>query len=266
MSPKHGILTLAISIALAGCASDNAGWRDTSGTDTNHYNNNNTYATNTGSGLPDNPQVAAVNDKNRAFSHASEADMAFIRDAQAGGTYEVAAGQKALLKASDQSVKNIAQHMVDDHTKANLQLNNLASRKGLPDTSSMTASQIDMLSQLDRSNGADFDRLYLSQQVSAHQDTIAKFESASANANDKDIRDFASATLPTLRDHLNMLQGRTTNMNMNDNTGTNLNNTGSNLNNTGSNLNNPNNSGSNINNTGNNGMNSNPGTGSNTGR
>jgi len=225
MTPKYGILTLAISLALGACASDNAGWRDTSGTDGNQtYTTNQTDYSQNGTRTPDNPQVPAVNDKNRQFSYLAEADQAFIRDAQAGGIYEVSAGQKALLKSSDAQVKNIAQHMVDDHTKANQQLNNLANRKGLPDTSTMNASQIDMLSQLDRANGADFDRLYLSQQTSAHQDTIAKFESAAANAKDKDVRDFASATLPTLRDHLNMIQGRTGNLNTNtDNIRTNTN-------------------------------------------
>jgi len=219
MTPKYGILTLAISLALGACASDNAGWRDTSGTDTNTANQ--TDYNHNGTRTPDNPQVAAVNDTNRQFSYLAEADQRFIRDAQAGGAFEVSSGQKALLKANDPQVKTIAQHMVDDHTKANQQLNNLANRKGLPDTAGMNASQIDMLSQLDRSNGADFDRLYLSQQTSAHQDTIAKFESAAANAKDKDVRDFASATLPTLRDHLSMIQGRTGNMNnnMNNNTG-----------------------------------------------
>lgn len=241
MTPKHGILTLAISLALAGCASDNNMWREP-GSSGSTYNNNTT-------GLPDNAQVSAVNDKNRALSHATDADMAFIRDAQAGGSYEVTSSQKALFKTSDPQIKTLAQHMVDDHTKANMQLNNLASRKGLPDTAGMTAAQIDMLSQLDKLSGADFDREYLNQQQSAHQDTIAKFESASANANDKDIRDWASATLPTLRDHLTMVQSqiRATPGNV----GNNLNNNGvnNNLNNgvNNSDRNNRNNPGNNTN-------------------
>ncbi len=199
MSPKYGILTLAVSIALAGCASDNMNW---------HEPGSSGPSDTSSAGLPDNPQVSALNDKNRALSHATDADTAFLHDAQAGGEFEVTAGQKALFKSSDPQIKSLAQQMVDDHTKANMQLNNLASRKGLPDTASMTASQIDMLSQLDKLSGTAFDREYLSQQQSAHQETISKFENAAINANDKDIRDWASATLPTLRDHLSMIQSR----------------------------------------------------------
>jgi putative membrane protein len=198
MFTKHGILTLAATLALAACASDNT-WREpnSTGVDTTHYN-----ATMT----TDNTQAPAVNDKNRQFSYLSEADMRFLQAAQGSGSYEVSAGQKALLKSNDPQVKSLAQHIVDDHTKANLQLNNLANRKGMATAAMMNNSQIDMLSQLDRATGADFDRQYLSQQVTAHQDAISIFESASVNANDRDIRDFASATLPTLRDHLNMVQ------------------------------------------------------------
>jgi putative membrane protein len=194
MSPKFAILTLAVSIALAGCASE----QGTNGPNADYTNTN----------LPDNPQLAAVNDTNRALSHISDADLAFLRGAQAGGEYEVTAGQKALIKSSDPQVKSLAQQMVDDHTKANMQLNNLASRKGLPDTASMTADQLNLLSRLDSLSGTSFDREYLSQQAAAHQDAITKFENASINANDHDIRDWASATLPTLRDHLSMVQSR----------------------------------------------------------
>jgi putative membrane protein len=213
MTTKCSILTLAISLAIAGCASDNTSWREP-GSSGAQMNNN-------GTSLPDNPQVPAVNDKNRAMSHLTEADMAFVRDAQAGGMYEVTSSQKAVFKTTDSQVKTLAQHMVDDHTKANMQLNNLASRKGLPDTAMLTASQIDMLSQLDKLSGTDFDREYLNQQQAAHQGTIAKFESAAANANDKDIRDWATATLPTLRDHLTMVKSQIngTPSNLGNNTG-----------------------------------------------
>lgn len=199
MISKHGILTLAATLALAACASENS-WREpnSTGVDTRY---NATVVT-------DHTQVPAVNDKNRAFSHISEADMRFLQFAQAGNSFEVAAGQKALLKSEDAQVKSLAQHIVDDHIKSNIQLNNLAQRKGLATAAMMTSSQIDKLSQLDTLSGLEFDRQYLLQQDSAHQDTISIFESAAINANDKDIRDFASVTLPTLRDHLNMVQSQ----------------------------------------------------------
>jgi len=66
-------------------------------------------------------------------------------------------------------------------------------------------------------NGSDFDREYLKQQQQAHQDTIAKFEAAANSSADRDIRDWAAATLPKLRDHLAMI-----NNDLNGGTNTNI--------------------------------------------
>ena len=194
MTPKYGILTLAISVALAGCASDNVAMRPADQSpDT------------TGMIAPDNPQVAA-NDKTRALGHISTADYKFIRDAEAAGQFEVSACQKSLTKSSDENVKSLAQHLIDDHTKIGGELTSLATRKGLSDIAGMSPAQIDMLARLDNLSGTDLDREYLTQQQTAHQDTISRFESASTSADDTDLRRWTAATLPALRNHLSMVQ------------------------------------------------------------
>jgi putative membrane protein len=255
-----GILTLAVGLAVAGCAtSDTTGWMGSSDNATNmggmrsgedftadrygHLVNNNSYGVDYGysnngygtssynsaynsnssynrshdvnynnnsnsemshtTGTPDNPQVSVSPDKNPMAL--SGTDRRFVMDVMAGGTYEVQAGNLALTKASDSRVKNIAQHMVDDHTKANDQLTALATRKGIKNNPGMNQDQLSMIGRLNQLNGADFDREYLSQQQQAHQDTITKFQSEANSGNDRDLRDWASATLPTLRDHLRMI-------------------------------------------------------------
>jgi len=153
-------------------------------------------------------QLQSGNDKTRIAAALNAQDQQFILDAGGGGLYEVQAGQKALLKSSDANVKMIAQHMVDDHTKANNALTALAQRKGVPASSLVpNADQVGMLAKLDSLNGADFDHEYINQQKKAHEDTIAKFQAEANNGFDRDVRDFASATLPTLRGHLDMING-----------------------------------------------------------
>jgi putative membrane protein len=225
MITKLHILSLAVAAALAGCASDNVAWRDSSGRDTTGANYNSGSDYNNGirdngstynTGLPDNPQ-AALNDKTRSLQAFSARDNGFIRDVEAGDAYEISAGQKALIKSSDEQVKSLAQHMVDDHSKADKQIIALATRHGVSTTNGMTGQQIDMLKRLDNLTGADFDREYLSQQEQAHKDTIAKFQDAGSNADSQDVRDWANATLPTLQSHLTMIQTRNGNMNNNTN-------------------------------------------------
>jgi len=153
-------------------------------------------------------QLQHGNDKTRIAVALNSQDQQFVLDAAGGGLYEVQSGQKALLKSTDANVKMIAQHMVDDHTKANAALTALAQRKGVPAASLVpNADQVAKLGKLDSLNGAEFDREYISQQRAAHEDAIAKFQSEASNGFDRDLRDFASATLPTLRGHLEMING-----------------------------------------------------------
>jgi len=153
-------------------------------------------------------QLQHGNDKTRIATALNSQDQQFVLDAAGGGLYEVQSGQKALSKSTDANVKMIAQHMVDDHTKANAALMALAQRKGIPAASLVpNADQIAKLGKLDNLNGAEFDREYISQQRAAHEDTIAKFQAEASNGFDRDLRDFASATLPTLRGHLDMING-----------------------------------------------------------
>ena len=50
----------------------------------------------------------------------------FVQHAAAAGMAEVALGKMALAKATDTDVKEFAQKMVDDHSKANAELTSLA--------------------------------------------------------------------------------------------------------------------------------------------
>jgi putative membrane protein len=154
---------------------------------------------------PNDPQLRHGNDKTDISVALNDVDRAFLQEAASGGMYEVQSSQKALAKSADGRVKMIAQHMIDDHTKANSQLAALAQRKGVEVSTLPTTQQTAMLARLDQLNGAEFDREYVSQQRTAHQDTIAKFQTASTSGKDRDVRDFAAQTLPILRSHLSMI-------------------------------------------------------------
>src|SRR5689334_5346937 len=58
-------------------------------------------------------------------------DHAFMTAAAQGGTAEVELGKLAKDHGSNDAVKNFGQHMIDDHSKANDELKDLASKKGV---------------------------------------------------------------------------------------------------------------------------------------
>lgn len=137
----------------------------------------------------------------------SSDDRAFLVDAAAAGNYEVEAGNVALMNSSNQHIKDIAQHMIDDHTKANGQLMLLAKSNNVLLSTATNMDQQNMLNKLRGLHGDDFDREYLDQQKTAHRDAIAKFSTEANDSQNFEIREFAANTLPTLRMHLQMLTG-----------------------------------------------------------
>src|SRR5436305_13439519 len=84
----------------------------------------------------------------------SAQDRKFIEDAYKGGMMEVRMGQMALQHASSTAAKNLGQRLVDDHTKANNELMDLAKRKGV----TLSGQDSEMPTQLNGKTGADFDR------------------------------------------------------------------------------------------------------------
>jgi putative membrane protein len=137
-------------------------------------------------------------------SKATMADTQFFNDAAAGGTYEVQSSQMALQKSQSAGVKGLAQHMIDDHTKANTELLALARSKDVTVTPAPNQMQQDMLNRLQGLSGSSFDQEYLRQQQTAHQDTISKFQAATRNTS-QPVAAWASKTLPTLQQHLAMV-------------------------------------------------------------
>jgi putative membrane protein len=134
-------------------------------------------------------------------------DQTFVTKAAQGGAAEVADGQLALSKDASPRVKMIAQHMVTDHAKANDKLASIAEARGMkvPRSPSMM-DDATMLKQKVLSGNA-FSSAYLHDQQAAHQQTIALFKQEIASGQDPQLVAFAKMTLPTIEQHLSMIDG-----------------------------------------------------------
>jgi putative membrane protein len=134
-------------------------------------------------------------------SNVMEEGSEFLVDAASGGMMEVEAGKLALNKASSPQVKEFAQRMVDEHSQANQKLMDMAETKNITLPNSMSDKHQEKVEGLTEAADADFDREYMDLMDESHMETIEMYEEASENANDTDIRAFATETLPTLRNH-----------------------------------------------------------------
>lgn len=139
---------------------------------------------------------------------ASSSDHDFVMKAAHGGMMEVEMARVALEKASSADVKQYAQRMIDDHTKANDELMRLASSKGITMPSDADHMKMMDKSKSDMSNmsGADFDKKYMAMQEKEHMKMLKLLEDEASKGGDADLKTFASNTIPTVREHLKMAQ------------------------------------------------------------
>lgn len=164
-------------------------------------------------------------------SHLSRGDEKFIKDAAKGGMMEVQMGKLAVQKAQSAQVKQYGQRLIDDHTKANTELKQIAATKGvtLPESHEGITSDTDTtdrtqvreksdsdhdlgfwdrraMKKLEGLSGTEFDREFIKMAVSDHQKDVKEFEKASKDLDDSDLKAFAAKVLPKLQEHLSQAQ------------------------------------------------------------
>jgi len=134
------------------------------------------------------------------------ADNAWVMKAAQGGMMEVELGRMAATQASSDAVKQFGTRMVTDHSKANDELSQLASRKGITLPTSLDAKHQAMKDKLSKLNGAAFDKAYMDSMVKDHRTDVAEFRKESTSGQDPDVKAFATKTLPTLEEHLSLAE------------------------------------------------------------
>jgi putative membrane protein len=134
------------------------------------------------------------------------ADNTFVTKAANGGMAEVKLGTLATQKAANPDVKAFGQQMVDDHGKANDELKQLASSRGITLPTDIDAKEQAKYDRLSKLSGAEFDRAYMKEMVSDHRTDVAEFRHESERGSDADVKAWATKTLPTLEHHLQMAE------------------------------------------------------------
>ncbi len=142
----------------------------------------------------------------RADDTAMEDEMTdmsdFMTKAASGGMMEVELGKLAAQKAQSKEVKDFGNMMVTDHTKVNEELKKLAQQKNIMLPDSMSESHMDHVKELRDKTGADFDKAYMDLMVSDHEEDVDMFQSAADEMQDPEVKNFATTTVVSLRQHL----------------------------------------------------------------
>jgi putative membrane protein len=131
-----------------------------------------------------------------------KSDADFAKAAAQGGEAEVKLGQLAMQNGSSDSVKNFGKKMVDDHLKAGENLKAAATQSNVDLPTGLAPKDQMTYDRLAKLNGPAFDQAYARDMVRDHIQDIAEFRQESTSGTDTNIKQFATATLPTLQEHL----------------------------------------------------------------
>lgn len=129
----------------------------------------------------------------------------FVDEASAAGVAEINTSNLALQKSASSDIKKFAQEMINDHTAANKELAAFAQKKSLKVATEAELTNKAKAFMLKQKDGESFDEAYISNQVSAHKDTIKLFNKA-VESKDVELAEFAKKTLPKLEHHLHSAQ------------------------------------------------------------
>ncbi len=146
--------------------------------------------------------MAQNNTKSTMNGGVTTADQHFMDKAAQGGMAEVELGQLAEQNAQSSEVKAFGKRMVDDHSKANDQLKQLASQEEVSLPTSLDAKDQATKDRLEKLHGAAFDKAYMHDMVMDHKKDVAEFKHESEVAHSPALRDWAKQTTPTLESHL----------------------------------------------------------------
>ena len=100
-------------------------------------------------------------------------DQHFVRHAAWSGMFEIDTAKLAADRTNNSEIKQFAQRMIDDHTKANNQLEQIAQSKGMDVPKTLDPVDQAKLDQLQKMQpGRDFDRAYVYGQVAADIEAV----------------------------------------------------------------------------------------------
>lgn len=129
-------------------------------------------------------------------------DQDFVDFAAQTDMTEAHLGQLAQDQAAAQGIKDYGQTLTTDHTSDYNQITAVATKANLTVPKGLDAKHDKMIAPFEKLKGAAFDRKFLHEMVAGHTAAIAVYKRESNDAQNADLKAYATQTLPTLEKHL----------------------------------------------------------------
>jgi putative membrane protein len=143
-----------------------------------------------------------------AEARVSSGDRELMEDIAHANLAEIDTGKLALEKSQNPEVRKFAQMMIDDHTKAQQELQTLAQSKGITLPAETDVQHKTMATALKLLSGNTFDSQYISRVgVGDHERAEKLLDKTIKETSDADLKTYAQKTIKSVQHHLSMAQG-----------------------------------------------------------
>lgn len=132
---------------------------------------------------------------------APEEDAEFLVDAYSYNIMMVRYGQEAMQNASTPALQDFANQSVQYHQDLSKEIEQLASERNVALPAVVGEDVEERARQLRDKEGKEFDEAYINVLNDIQDKMIGQFEDAAEGAEDTEIRNWASQTLPDIRAH-----------------------------------------------------------------
>ncbi|HTU11279.1 MAG TPA: DUF4142 domain-containing protein [Allosphingosinicella sp.] len=127
----------------------------------------------------------------------------YVRRAGAADMYEIQSSEIALRRARRPEIREMAQMLIRDHRRTTAEVAQAAREDDVPMMPPMLEpAQRSMIRQLERVAPGAFDRLYITQQVTAHSQALALHRGYSRSGDARALRRAAMGAVPVIQGHL----------------------------------------------------------------
>lgn len=178
-----GMTVLAASLALAAC----------------DQNPNNETP---GSGVEGTPMANEVVPPEPVMTSLPRQD--FADTVAASDAFEIASARLAAEKASTPEIKAYAQKMIEAHNTSTEKLKKEAAAltPAIKPDPVLSLEQQKKLDELGKLSGAEFERVYVADQIAAHEKALEVVQAYSADGDEPKLKTFATDAVKMVSDHL----------------------------------------------------------------
>lgn len=140
-----------------------------------------------------------------AKASSGSADIQFADKAAIAGMTEVGLGKMAIMRTSNQKIREFAHMMVADHGKANTELIEIAKKKNIALPGMLDTEHQKKADSISKLSGTDFAGAYVDAMIEGHKKALALMQNEAANGKDADLKAFAAKLVPVVQMHLDAI-------------------------------------------------------------